>query len=267
MNFPEPLPFTEALASREARSILATLGRTVDLDRLPAAIRMRSMFSAAVTNARHLQLIDDLVVEVLEGRLSLADAKMRIGEFLKRAGFSPDPSRPRDLKNFFSDARREMQIRMNTELMQGQGRWIRDQDPDLLDAFPAQELVRFESRDEERDWQAIWVRNGGRLINGRMVALKNDGIWERISRFGYPFPPFDFNSGMGLRDVTREEAMALGLIDLNTRVEPDERAARINDDLELDAGVRNERLRSALEETGLGEFVGDIFVFKPREAA
>src|SRR5690606_30698537 len=133
--------------------------------------------------------------------------------------------RARDLTNFFSDGRRELQVRMNVELMQGQGKWIADQDPDLLDEMPAQELVRFESREVPREWQERWTRAGGRLFGGRMIALKNDGIWERISRFGHPYPPFDFNSGMGVEDVTREEAMELGLIDLNTRVQPDERAA------------------------------------------
>lgn len=267
MNFTEPVSFEEALASRQLRTVLPTLGRTVDLDRLPAAIRMRAQFSAAVTDARHLDLIGDLASEVVDGRLSVADSKMRLGEFLEKAGFSPDPSRPKDLTNFFADGRRDLQIRMNTGLMQGQGKWIADQDEDLLDEFPAQELVRVESREDERDWRQIWVENGGRIINGRMVALKSDGIWERISRFGYPYPPFDFNSGMGVMDVTREEAMELGLIDLNTRVQPDERATAINDELEIDAGVRSQSLRTAMEETGLGEFVGDVFVFRERGAA
>lgn len=262
MIFDQPLPFEEALASRAVRTVVPVLGRTADLDRLPPEIRRRAMFSSLVTDARHLETIDAVAGEILDGRLSLADAKMRIGEFLERAGFSPDPDRARDLTNFFSDGRRELQVRMNVELMQGQGKWIADQDPDLLDEMPAQELVRFESREVPREWQERWTRAGGRLFGGRMIALKNDGIWERISRFGHPYPPFDFNSGMGVEDVTREEAMELGLIDLNTRVQPDERAARINEDLELDAGVRSARLREAMEETGLGEFVDGVFVFR-----
>jgi hypothetical protein len=44
-----------------------------------------------------------------------------------------------------------------------------------------------------------------------MIALKTDPIWVRISRFGRPFPPFDFNSGMGLRNIGREGSDEPGL--------------------------------------------------------
>lgn len=52
---------------------------------------------------------------------------------------------------------------------------------------------------------------GGKLYDGRMIALRNDPIWRGISRFGSPVPPFDFNSGMGLEEVNRFEAEALGV--------------------------------------------------------
>ena len=41
-------------------------------------------------------------------------------------------------------------------------------------AFPAQELVREESRRSPRDWKARWAAAGGRLYGGRMAALKED---------------------------------------------------------------------------------------------
>lgn len=45
-----------------------------------------------------------------------------------------------------------------------------------------------------------------------MVALKTDGIWKAINRFGTPWPPFDFQSGMGLVEIERSEADALRLL-------------------------------------------------------
>lgn len=45
-----------------------------------------------------------------------------------------------------------------------------------------------------------------------MVALKDDPVWAAISRFGQPYPPFDFGSGMGVEDVAHEDCVALGLI-------------------------------------------------------
>jgi hypothetical protein len=37
------------------------------------------------------------------------------------------------------------------------------------------------------------------------IAPKGDPIWTAISRFGLPYAPFDFNSGMILRPVRRDK--------------------------------------------------------------
>jgi hypothetical protein len=86
--------------------------------------------------------------------------------------------------------------------------------------WPAQELVRVIDSEHPRDWATRWAEAGGEFSGGRMIALKNDPIWEKISRFGTPYPPFDFNSGMDVADVDRDEAVALGLIDRDEQVEP-----------------------------------------------
>jgi hypothetical protein len=83
---------------------------------------------------------------------------------------------------------------------------------DTLDAFPAQELFRAESRKEPRAWRPRWTQAGGHLTQGRMIALKDAPVWQAISAFGTPWPPFDYQSGMDLRDISRKEAQRLGLI-------------------------------------------------------
>ena len=45
-----------------------------------------------------------------------------------------------------------------------------------------------------------------------MIALKNDPVWTALSRFGRPWPPFDYDSGMGIADIDRETAETLGLL-------------------------------------------------------
>jgi len=45
-----------------------------------------------------------------------------------------------------------------------------------------------------------------------MIAEINSPIWKNISRFDLPYPPFDFNSGMGVVDIERSDAIKLGLI-------------------------------------------------------
>jgi hypothetical protein len=54
-----------------------------------------------------------------------------------------------------------------------------------------------------------------------MVALKTDPVWVALSRFGVPWPPFDFGSGMILRNVARAEALSLGLLKEDDVLEAD----------------------------------------------
>jgi hypothetical protein len=83
------------------------------------------------------------------------------------------------------------------------------------------------------------------LRKGRFVALKTDPVWKKLSRFGTPWPPFDYGSGMGLRDLSRRDAVALGLLEKGERVEPIE--ADFTDKME--AGVKDlgPKMQSALK--------------------
>lgn len=59
-----------------------------------------------------------------------------------------------------------------------------------------------------------------------MVALKTDEIWARLSAFGLPHPPLDFNSGMDWEDVSHTEAVEMGLIAEDWRAEGELARAR-----------------------------------------
>ncbi len=90
--------------------------------------------------------------------------------------------------------------------------------------------MRLETRKEERtDWDERFVRAGGELHDGRMVALKDDAVWENLGDSGLfddgmdtDTPPYAFNSGMGWREVGRDEAIALGVLEPNATPEPTE---------------------------------------------
>ena len=45
-------------------------------------------------------------------------------------------------------------------------------------------------------------------------------IWTTISAFGMPFCPFDLGSGMDVRDVSRNEALELGVMKINHPIQP-----------------------------------------------
>jgi hypothetical protein len=82
-----------------------------------------------------------------------------------------------------------------------------------------------------------------------MVALKNDPLWTRLGPFQLPYPPFDYNSGMGVQDVDRDQAVALGLIDEDTQIEPQDRgfAADLQSEVQVDAD-RQAALLQAIQE-------------------
>jgi hypothetical protein len=148
---------------------------------------------------------------------------------------------PGSLKDLASTARLRVIIDTNVKMARGYGNWKQGQTSAILDQWPAQELVRVESRIERRDWHGTWASRGGKVSAGvgldgkygRLVARKDDGIWSAISRFGLPYPPFDYMSGVGVRDVDRDTAMRLGVIDRDTQIEPEERP--FNQDLEAAA--------------------------------
>jgi hypothetical protein len=102
---------------------------------------------------------------------------------------------------------------------------------------------------------ARWAEAGGTLqAGGRMIALKSDPIWSEISRFGHPWPPFDFGSGMGVRGVSREEAVRLGLLAPDEKVQPQE--ADFNARLQASvSGLDSEQLDD------LAEVFGDQVAF------
>ena len=55
------------------------------------------------------------------------------------------------------------------------------------------------------------MESGGKIHDGRLIALKNDPVWLKISDFGHPHPPFAFDSGMDMVDVSRVDAVEFGL--------------------------------------------------------
>jgi hypothetical protein len=109
---------------------------------------------------------------------------------------------------------------MQTNQATEYARYKMDHDPDVLDAYPAQRLMRIEDREHPRPswfwpdrWALAFAKVGGAgAIEDEMIALKTSPIWSKLSRFGTPWPPFDYESGMGLEDVSRDEAEAVGLL-------------------------------------------------------
>lgn len=81
------------------------------------------------------------------------------------------------------------------------------------------------------DWPSRFLAAGGELFeNGtRMIAPKGSDVWVKLGEgaggyedtLGNAFPPYAFGSGWGLREVSRGEALTVGVM------QPEDEAAKM----------------------------------------
>jgi hypothetical protein len=252
-----PQPIAEAVSRLASRLPVGSTFASAEWERVPVALRETAFFSARVESARLL----DAMQRGLVRRASLIRDRVANGETLiSRDSWIADMRGLAEqlgvqtvgipgaggLQDIRSNARLGLIYDLQTQRAAEFARWKVEQDPDVLDAYPAQELIRIESREVPRDWRDTWLSAGGELVAGRMVALKSDRVWTAISRFGTPWPPFDFNSGMGVEDIDRAEAEALGLIEPGERPQPIQ--ADFTEGLEANVSTLSPDLLSGLVE-------------------
>lgn len=268
---PTPRPFQEALAALARKSLLPTSLGSAELMGIGAQIRERSLFSAKTTMAEYLSDIYDQVTEIVAGRLDQATARLTLKQSLDSLGYTPDSDKAGTIEDLGSKRRLDLVIRTNTEMAQGYGTMVQGNDPAILDQWPCQELFRAVEKKEPREWLARWRAAGGKVYpgqapgypigagfsEGRLIARKDDPVWEKISTFGLPYPPFDFGSGMEVRDISRREAEELGVIERGDQVA--RRELDFNASLQSKPGPMAAPVKSALL-ASLGdryEFDGD----------
>ena len=230
MVFTSPMPFDAAVRRLESKTPVATRLSTAELQQLGVGVLDRAFFSARVDDIR--------TVAQMQARIddALTLTRRNGGAFMDRSRFIADmrgvlgaaPGDSGSLTDLTSAKRLGLIYDFNVEDAMEYGRWLARQDPDILAAYPCSELVRVEHREvprgykkgpggklvavPEESWPVRWQAAGGQFYEGRMIARKDDPVWVAISRFGRPWPPFDFMSGMGLADVSRREALDLGAI-------------------------------------------------------
>ncbi|MDE2105146.1 MAG: hypothetical protein KGL39_48410 [Patescibacteria group bacterium] len=270
MIFTAPMPFKSALDAHEVKSLLPTSGRTRDLQQLGSAITQRALFSATVENVSYLQKLDDSVNGILTGQLDQATARLGLKQVLADMGYQSDPELAGGLQDLGSDPRIDLQLETNVATARGAGWFDEGQNPDVLDEWPAQELYDTapgDSHHRRTDIEERWQKAGGKFCDDRMIALKNDPVWDKLGDpdlfpdgLGNPYSPFWFNTHWRERDIGRDEAQSLGLIDDNTELLP--QPLDLNDSLQASPDVRSDELRQLLESTGLGSFTSDgVFKF------
>ncbi|MES2692659.1 MAG: hypothetical protein V4773_04240 [Verrucomicrobiota bacterium] len=277
MRFVRPFPFRQAVTAAQARTLLPTNLRTREFEELVengfAGVLERARFSAGVRKVEHLAVIDDGINDLVAGTTDIATQRLRVMQFVRGTGYMAEEGQRGGLQDLAARRRIDLQLTVGVQQAQGYGWWKQGQQADILDAMPAQEFLRVEDREQPRqNWKQRWNKARAETVvdgatdssAGRMIALKNHPIWPALSRFGTPYEPFDFGSGMGVEDTLRSEAIAFELIERDTQIFPQDRP--FNQGLQATPEVRSLTLRQLLEATGLGRFDGKgVFVYTPEE--
>ena len=183
-----------------------------DWNGIQAGLRDRAFISSQVQSAKILYAARELSAKHAAGGADLSKIRMEMRKALADSGYKPDPEIAGTIKDLTSQARLDVIIKTNVAQARGYVQWLDANTPGGYAHAPAQELYRAQDRKQKRAWDKRWEAAGGKTYGGRMIALKDDPIWVKISRFGNPFPPFDWGSGMSVRNVSAREAIQLGLI-------------------------------------------------------
>lgn len=242
---------------------------------LPLAYRERAFFSAKVENAQFLQRAKNLITQYQSNERDPEHGGMtsqgrsqfinELKEFCYQEGIGRAdsngkllPLNDNDLKDIRSTRRLGLIYDTQTEQANAYEDWKNGQDDVLLQWYPAQRFIRVRHSAAPRPIHAA---------NEGAVRLKNDTkFWTSMNPdFGVPWGPWGFNSGMGVEDVDRAEALALGLIKDGDILEPDtknfnENLAASIEDLDPDM---SDWLLDSLD--GQGSIIDNKIFFKSLE--
>lgn len=291
IDFTTSQPLEDAVKSLSARTPVGSAMRSAEWAGVPVEVRKRSFFMATVENERILAIAKAKI----EQRLKLERSKLADGgegvtmdrsrfiaemqDELEAVGYRPDPAFKGGLRDISSHKRLALVWDMQLAMAEGYAAHkAATTDPDVLDAFPAWELVRGSDRENERDWPEIWAEAGGNFYGepsedypaapGRMIAPVTDPIWTAISQFGTPWPPFRWGSGMILRRLRRRAAEELQVIGPDDVIEVPE-ANDFNEGLKASLASMPESSRENLR-SELGDAVRidpDAIALAPAAAA
>ena len=294
LTFDDPIPFEEAIAIAQRKGLLPTTLTSAEIADLSQQLKQRAVFSARMNSADVLQVLQEnleaIVSNLRDDRgvyRSIPEAKAQLREAMFDAGVRIAPVGTKPIKDFYSDTRRDLMIRTSVLDTLGFGQHVAAQDSAMLFTAPAQELVRFSEPKggdaAKRDWIERW--NAARdeageegstdpdEAGGRMVALKNHPIWQALGdgagdyddTLGNPWPPFAFNSGMGVIPVTRADAVALGIIEPHEEVKPDH-SFDMNENLEASVAKFSDAIKDELNQGGLKIVKGILKIANARRA-
>lgn len=277
-NLDAPQPFRAGLEVLRQKLPHGSKKRAKDWARTAPEIKQRAFFSARVESTRFLararKFLEDFLeenVEVLENgeRALAADGRARfvreMAEFAVREGLGP-VGVPLEQAKGIEDIRSESRLRLIFDTQRAQAEdfayWKEGMRPELLEQWPAARFVRYPGAKEPRPRHVAAEGD---------VRLKNDfDYWlyqnaEDIGGFGVPHGPWGFWSRMFQEDVSREEAIELGLIEVGSKQRA-RKLPKFNDSLKASmAGIDPDLRRQLAKELGVNTPIKKDEI-KPRKA-
>lgn len=263
-------PDRAAVEKFETRKATPSSMSSAEWERVAPAIREKCFFSARVNDAETLGKMRELIGKAVdtakrnpsEALVSQEKFISEMKSYLRGRGYAVDGTALTDIA---SRRRLSLIYKMNYDEAREFAKYSRGQDSDALYMYPAQEFLRVEPRRVPRtDWQTRWRAAGGKIYGGRMVALKSSPVWQNLSRFDRPYPPYDFGSGMGVEDVDRDEAIELGLL---PKDEPVDEIPDFDDALEAEVSLERipeDLVKDIVAKTPNCEIRGDKLVMRSK---
>ncbi|MCW1913727.1 hypothetical protein OJ996_09085 [Luteolibacter sp. GHJ8] len=273
--------FTQAFRSFARRENLPAELTSQQWADVPREIRERAFFMSRVTDAEILQQFRTGLDDILAGNKGIDQVEKELWFYLRDVGYQPGEGKAGGLEDLSSAARIRTVLDTNIAMARGHAQWVKKQT--LIDVWPFQRLVRISARDEKRPWVARWRQAMAELgENTKAVAVGspnpladdpledvfcvaplNDPIWQAISIFDQPYPPYDWGSGVGVVavDIAEGDRLGLKLDAADPALEPVVKS--MNEGLEATPQVSDPVLRKSLEESlgRFGEWDGDKMIF------
>ncbi len=189
---------------------------TEQVDALSQQFREAAAWIVGQDEAYIIEAYYEAAARIASGELSPAEARRLVRETLLAAGYRAEkPGSWTDMAE--GTARQKLILDTNVKKAAGYA-WHESIKGSV--AFPAQRLVRMGARRQPRDWPARWRQAWAALSPEEqrkahptdLVATTDCAIWKGLSRWGDPYPPFDYNSGMDVMPVDFDTANALGIL-------------------------------------------------------
>ena len=245
MEFVAGQTFEEALRKLGERSPVGSILRSAEWRKVPVAIRERSFFSSEVENVRFLQRSQNFLTDFQKqtretneagetylkagGRAQFVE---ELQQFALREGMgSLDPEKKGTLRDIASETRLKLIFDTNLKSSQDFGYWKQGQDPDVLDAFPAQRFIRVATVMKPRDYHQDAL--------GKVRRKDDLQFWISLNHdFNVPWGPWGYNSGCDVEDVGREESDSMGLTSAEEQVISDQLSVISEETPKAGSGIR-----------------------------